>query len=76
MFDLDFNASMAIMCVVVAVALTIAAITDLRQFKVYNVLTFPLIISGILFHAVTPWGEGFGFTLLGVLLGFGLFLRR
>ncbi len=56
--------------VVVAAAALIAAFTDLRKFKVYNALTFPLVFSGLAYHiAVDGWAglsSGFG----GMLFGF------
>ncbi len=38
---------------VVIFASLVAAATDLRQFKIYNILTLPLIASGILYHAAS-----------------------
>ena len=36
---------------VVAVAVGVATVTDLRYLKVYNWLTFPLLAAGLTFHA-------------------------
>jgi prepilin peptidase CpaA len=42
------------------------------KFKVYNLLTIPLLLSGLVYHAVTGGWEGFGGSLLGCLSGFGI----
>jgi prepilin peptidase CpaA len=55
---------------VVLVAGGIAAFTDLRDFKVPNLLTIPLFIAGIIFHWLDPHGSGIAFALQGGLLGF------
>jgi prepilin peptidase CpaA len=58
--------------VVVALATIAAAMTDIFRFKVYNVLTFPMLFLGIL---VSTWLGGWGgltSSLLGAGLGFGL----
>lgn len=64
--------------IVVLAACTTAAITDVWKFKVYNLLTFPLIISGLLYWSVQGgvdlgWRgalNGAGESLLGI--GFGM----
>ena len=56
---------------IVLVAVSAAAITDIWKFKIYNVLTFPLILSGFAFHAVTGGAAGMSFSASGIL--FGLF---
>jgi prepilin peptidase CpaA len=59
------------MAVPVAIALTasvIAAITDIWKFKVYNMLTLPLLAAGLLYHAMHA---DLGNSLLGLLFGFG-----
>jgi len=58
----------------------IAALTDLRKFKVHNVLTLPLLLSGLLYHSIVGglsdagWTAGFLNSLLGVLCGSGILL--
>jgi len=60
--------------VVLAATLT-AAVTDLRSFKISNVLTLPLLLSGLVYHGVAGGVEGFWGSALGALFGFGaLFL--
>ncbi len=54
----------------VSIALTaamIAAITDVWKFKVYNALTLPLLVSGLIYHAFYSDLTG---SLLGILFGF------
>lgn len=59
------------LCAAVSVSL-IAAATDLRRFKVYNVLTIPALIGGLVASAwLGGWG-GLGTSLLGVAVGFGV----
>jgi Flp pilus assembly protein protease CpaA len=45
--------------VVVACGLAIAAITDIRSFKVYNWLTIPLLIGGLAYHGLVSGASGF-----------------
>ncbi len=55
---------------VVATAGLIAAIIDIRMFKVYNWLTVPLALSGVLFHVANDGMVGLGYSLAGLMLGF------
>lgn len=57
---------------VVAVALAIATVTDLRMFKIHNLLTIPLLISGLLYHGLVTGSDGFLSSVLGALFGFGV----
>jgi len=59
---------------VVLTAALIAAVTDVWKFKVYNLLTFPLLVSGLLYHAIHGGGPGLSGSLLGALVGFGLMI--
>jgi prepilin peptidase CpaA len=54
----------AVACVAIA-----AAVTDLWKFKVYNALTLPAIVAGLLASSFTI---GLQASLLGALTGFGL----
>lgn len=60
----------AIQVVVVVSASIVAATTDLWKFKVYNALTFPLLVSGLAYHAYTAGWEGISDSAFGVLFGF------
>jgi prepilin peptidase CpaA len=57
----------AVPVIVVLVAAIVAAATDIWKFKVYNVLTLPLLVSGLLYHA---FRAELADSLLGVLFGF------
>jgi len=57
----------AVPVIVVLVAALIAAATDIWKFKVYNALTLPLLVSGLLYHA---FRAELADSLLGVLFGF------
>lgn len=55
---------------VVASVGTIAALVDIRMFKVHNVLTIPLAATGLLYHAVQGGSAGLGYSVIGLLVGF------
>jgi len=57
----------AVPVIVVLVAAFVAAATDIWKFKVYNALTLPLLVSGLLYHA---FRAELADSLLGVLFGF------
>jgi prepilin peptidase CpaA len=66
--------SQVIPIVAVTAGVLIAAVTDVWKFKVYNVLTFPLLVSGMLFHAWTAGWPGLGFSMSGAACGLGILL--
>jgi prepilin peptidase CpaA len=66
--------SLGFPCAVLLVAALIAAITDIWKFKVYNVLTLPLLASGLIYHGIVGGGSGFGASVLGALFGFGVLI--
>ncbi len=53
-----------------AVGLLVASATDLRDKKIYNWLTFPMIALGIAFHSTL--GQGWTFALVGLAAAFAL----
>lgn len=59
---------------VVLIAALIAAVTDVWKFKVYNALTLPLLISGLLYHGLTGGPAALGGSALGLLCGFAILL--
>ena len=60
----------AISATVAILAAVAAGITDTLRFKVYNVLTFPLAVGGLVFHS---WMQGIhGFYLSAAALVVGL----
>jgi prepilin peptidase CpaA len=59
---------------VVMVATLIATVTDVWKFKVYNVLTLPLLASGLIYHGCCGGDLGVLGSLAGALTGFGILL--
>jgi len=59
---------------VVLVAVLIAAVTDVWKFKVYNALTVPLLLGGLIYHATTAGWAGLANSTLGLLFGFSILL--
>jgi prepilin peptidase CpaA len=57
---------------VVLAATILCGVTDLWRFRVFNVVTIPLLISGLAYHAFSPFGERVGFAVVGAVLGTAL----
>jgi prepilin peptidase CpaA len=58
-----------VMIIVTAVS-AVAALTDVWRFRVYNLLTFPVMIGGLIYHtALDGWG---GLALSSAGIAFGL----
>jgi prepilin peptidase CpaA len=55
---------------VIGTGVLVAAVTDLWNFKVHNLLTMPLLASGLLYHAMVAGLSGLGMSLLGAVFGF------
>lgn len=55
--------------IVVTVMAFVAAVVDLRQFRVPNALTFPLAILGLTFHATVNGLGGLQYSLGGIVIG-------
>ncbi|HKB06369.1 MAG TPA: A24 family peptidase [Gemmataceae bacterium] len=60
--------------IVVFGAVLIATVTDLRSFKIHNVLTLPLFGTGLVYHGVTGGNEELVASVLGGLFGFSCLL--
>ena len=60
--------------VLVLAASLVAAVTDVWKFKVYNLLTFPLLLLGLAYHAFQGGGVGLVGSLIGALVGFALMI--
>src|SRR5262249_53378060 len=58
--------------VVALVGALLAAVTDVWKFKVPNVLTMPLLLSGLVYHGVVGGGGALTCSAFGVLFGFGV----
>ena len=52
----------------------VCAVTDVRHRKVYNVVTFPAIGAGLLYHGVFGGATGALDSLAGVLFGLGILI--
>lgn len=58
----------------VLMAALIAAVTDVWKFKVYNLLTLPLLATGLLYHAIYGGTPGLAGSAIGALAGFSLMI--
>jgi prepilin peptidase CpaA len=52
----------------------VAAVTDVVEFRVRNLLTLPLIVSGLVYHAATGGSAGFTTSLAGFAFGIGVLI--
>ncbi len=59
---------------VVLVCSVIASFTDISRFKVYNTLTIPCFLGGLIYGLVINGWAGLGFALGGSLAGFFILL--
>ena len=68
--------SLGVPILVVLASASVAAVTDVWKFKVHNALTFPLLLSGLLYHWAldNPHTQGLMYSALGALFGFGILL--
>ena len=57
-----------------AAALLTAVVTDLRSQRIYNWLTFPLMLAGVVFHTVAFGLDGLAFSASGLGLGAAVML--
>jgi prepilin peptidase CpaA len=48
----------------------IAAVTDVTRFKVHNLLTLPLFVTGLIYHGLTGGAHGLAGSMLSAALGF------
>ncbi len=60
--------------IVVLSGIAVASFTDFRQFKVYNLLTFPLFFGGLAYGVINGGLSGLGFAFAGAFTGFGILL--
>jgi prepilin peptidase CpaA len=58
----------------VLLAALIAAVTDVWKFKVYNLLTFPMLASGLVYHAIQGGMPGLAESFVGAAVGFALMI--
>ena len=57
-----------------AAAMILAVAWDFSKQKIPNLITFPLMLYGLVFHAVTSGLSGFGTSFIGILAGIGIFI--
>ena len=55
-------------------AASVAAVTDIWRFRVYNVLTFPLMACGLIYHSAATGYQGFTASCLGLMFGLAVLL--
>jgi len=60
--------------ILLAIALSISVIEDIRRQKIPNLVTFPTMVLAIGYHAVTGGVDGFLFSTTGLFSGIGLFI--
>jgi len=59
---------------VLLIGLISAGIMDVRSSRVPNLITFPLALVGLVFHALSDSGNGILFSVEGLGLGFSLLI--
>ena len=64
----------AVPIVVVIGCSLVASITDVAKFKVFNLLTVPCFVAGVIFGVAMHGWPGLWFSLGGAFLGFGILL--
>jgi prepilin peptidase CpaA len=57
---------------IVLAAAMIAAVMDVWKFKVYNALTMPLLLTGLVYHVIAGGMHGFLGSMAGILSGFAV----
>ena len=56
-----------------SVALIVAAVIDMRTYRIPNMLTYPVMLMALIYHTVTNGLNGLSFSVLGLLVGIALF---
>lgn len=64
--------ALPLLAVAAGIIAGLAAIRDLLQRRIPNVITVPAALLGLLFHTFAPIGEGWWFSLGGFAVGAGL----
>ena len=59
--------------IVLAVSLLISLVTDLKTRKILNIVTYPTAILGIIINSIFFQMEGLRFSVIGWIVGFGVF---
>ena len=56
-----------------SVVLIIAAIIDMRTYRIPNLVTYPAMLIALIWHTITSGVSGLSFSFVGLLVGIGLF---
>ena len=56
-----------------SVALIVAATIDMRTYRIPNLLTYPTMLTALVYHTITNGLNGLIFSSLGLIVGMGLF---
>jgi prepilin peptidase CpaA len=64
----------SVLFILLAIALSIAVIEDVRRQKIPNLVTFPGMVVAIVLHCLSTGLNGFLFSTGGLAVGMGLFL--
>lgn len=59
---------------ILSTVLLISFVTDIKERKILNIVTFPAILFGLIYHSILNGMSGIAYSGLGFLLGFGLLL--
>ena len=51
-----------------------AVASDLKSRKIPNLITFPLMVYGLIYHAVNSGISGLGYSFVGILVGIAIFI--
>lgn len=72
MSAIEITGATLVAFIVASVAVSVVLLADVVRCRIPNPLWILLILSGQLFHTLTPLGHGLVFSLVGAFLGFGL----
>jgi prepilin peptidase CpaA len=75
MYDITFGTyHMNIVFIISLGAVSIAVIYDLKDGRIPNWITLPVMTAGITYHYCSTGLEGLGFSIAGLFIGFSIFL--
>lgn len=59
---------------IIICAMVFSSITDIKYKKVFNYVTFPLMITGIIYNLIFYGGYGLKKSLMGIIMSFLIFM--
>ena len=74
MLDLSLSTSESVIQALILATVAIAVVTDVQRRKIYNALTFPVMLLGLVANTVADGPGGLLRSASGLLLGAALFL--